>query len=115
MRSNSQRTGEERKMNWSYYLRHLEGGCLSNVIPRILSHLYCFLFGHRVPCGTGGGLCDRCYKSMTLNRNKDGSFNVDGGLLNPWAFSICDNIILPLYYRAKYKRVKKMVMQYGKR
>ena len=90
-------------MNWYYYLHELYGGCLTNnKLAQFLAKIYCFIFGHSVPCGTGGGLCERCEIHMALLQNKDGTFNVNGGISNPLAFSLRD-IYDVFYCWAKYK------------
>lgn len=80
----------------------VEGGPLAPFLPRKLSHLYCFLFGHDVPCGTGGGLCQRCYKVMSLCRDKHGYFTELNSLRNSCSISLRDFYDF-FWIRAKYK------------
>ena len=84
-----------------YYLRWMSGGSLASKQEQLLAHLFCFLFGHDVPCGTGGGLCQRCYKVMALCRDKRGLWS-EPGLKNPLATSLRDFYDF-LFIRAKYK------------
>ena len=62
----------------------------------IIARLYCFIFGHDIPCGTCG-LCQRCYNTVFGNWDEETSqFR-----FNPTAISIRD-IYDRFYLKAKY-------------